>query len=64
MVEFFEAYKNGTKVHSVKESLLQIVRLLEELDETQRKLICNMIDTVIANKRIKEALNNAMKIAI
>lgn len=64
VVEFFEADRDGTEVNSVNEPLLQKLRLLEELDETQKKSICNMIDTAIANKRFKEALSNAMNITI
>ncbi len=62
VVEFFEAKNNGTEVHTVNEPLLQKVRLLEQLDELQKNSICNMIDTAIANKRLKEALSNAMSI--
>jgi len=64
VVEFFEAKNNGTEVHTVNEPLLQKVKLLEELDEVQKNSICNMIDTAIANKRLKQALSNAMNIAI
>lgn len=64
VVEFFEAKNNNTEVHTVNEPLLQKVRLLEELDELQKNSICNMIDTAIANKRLKEALSNAMSITI
>lgn len=64
VVEFLEAKNNGTEVHTVNELLLQKVRLLEELDEVQKNSICNMIDTAIANKRLKEALSNAMSITI
>jgi transcriptional regulator with XRE-family HTH domain len=64
VVEFFEAKKNDTEVHTVNEPLLQKVRLLEELDEVQKNSICNMIDTAIANKRLKQALSNAMSITI
>lgn len=64
VVEFFEAKNNDTEVHTVNEPLLQKVRLLEELDEVQKNSICNMIDTAIANKRLKQALSNAMSITI
>ena len=63
-VYFFETKNNDTKVQAVNESFLQKVRLLEELDEVQKNSICNMIDTAIANKRLKEALSNAMSITI
>lgn len=64
VVELFVPKNNGTAVHNVNEPLLQKVRLLEELDELQKNSICNMIDTAIANKRLKEALRNAMSITI
>ncbi|MGB4958336.1 MAG: hypothetical protein WBO36_02610 [Saprospiraceae bacterium] len=62
MVKFFEAQNNGTEVDTVNESLLEKVRLMEELDEVQKNSICNMIDTAIANKRLKEALSKALRI--
>ncbi|MBK8153302.1 MAG: helix-turn-helix transcriptional regulator [Saprospiraceae bacterium] len=37
VVDFFEVKNNGTEVHTVNEPLLQTVRLLEELDELQKK---------------------------
>jgi hypothetical protein len=61
---FFKPKNYNTEVHAVNESFLQKVRLLEELDEVQKNSICNMIDTAIANKRLKEALSNAMSITI
>jgi hypothetical protein len=64
VVEFFEAKNNGLEIHTVNEPLLQKVKLLEELEEVQKNSICNMIDTAIANKRLKEALSNAMSISI
>lgn len=64
VVELFKAQHNDSEVHSENEPLLIKVRLLEELDEVQKNSICNMIDTAIANKRLKEALSNAMSITI
>lgn len=37
VVDFFEVKNNGTEVHTVNEPLLQTARLLEELDELQKK---------------------------
>ncbi|PTD14136.1 helix-turn-helix domain-containing protein [Flavobacterium columnare] len=62
VVDFFEAKNKDIDVQSVNESLLEKVRLLEQLDDVQKNSICNLIDTAIANKRLKEALSNAMKI--
>ena len=62
IVQFFETNKNGKEVQTINEPLLQKVKLLDELDELQRNSICNMIDTAIANKRLKQALSNAMSI--
>ncbi len=38
--------------------------IMEELDEVQKNSICNMIDTGIANKRLKQDLSKAMSITI
>ncbi|MBC7413033.1 MAG: helix-turn-helix transcriptional regulator [Bacteroidia bacterium] len=64
VVQFFEAKKNNSEVHSVNESLLQKVKLLDELDDLQKNSICNLIDTAIANKRLKAALSNAMSLTL
>jgi hypothetical protein len=39
---------------------LQKVKILEKLDELHKGSSANKIDTTIANKRPKEAFNNAM----
>lgn len=62
VIDFFEGHSDSVEIHTVNEPLLQKVRLLEELDELQKNSICNLIDTAIANKRMKEALNNAINI--
>ena len=63
-VYFFVTKYNDTKVQAVNESFLQKVRLLEKLDEIQKNYFSNMIDAVIANKRIKQALSSAMSFTI
>jgi hypothetical protein len=50
------------EVQVINEPLLQKVKLLDELDDLQRNSIYVLIDTAIANKRLKEALSNAMSI--
>jgi transcriptional regulator with XRE-family HTH domain len=64
VVQFFELKNNSPEIHSIDEPLLQKLKLLDELDETQKNSICNYIDTAIANKRLKEVLSNAMNINI
>ena len=62
MIQFFDA-KNGDKeVYAMNEPLLHKVRLLDELEDAQKTAIYNIIDTAIANKRLKQALNNALLI--
>ena len=64
VVSFFEAKNSHTEIQTINEPLLQKVKLLEELDEAQKSAICSMIDTAIANKRLKQALSNAMNLTI
>ena len=55
---------NKSELHSVKESLLQKVKLLDELNYLQKKFISNLIDTAIANKHLKAALSIAMSLTL
>jgi transcriptional regulator with XRE-family HTH domain len=62
VVQFFDVKNPRREVQSINEPLLQKVKLLDELDDLQRNSIYVLIDTAIANKRLKEALSNAMAI--
>jgi transcriptional regulator with XRE-family HTH domain len=62
VVQFFDAKNTRREVQTINEPLLQKVKLLDELDDLHRNSIYVLIDTAIANKRLKEALSNAMSI--
>jgi hypothetical protein len=42
---------------------MEKVKLIEQLDEPQKKSLFTFIDTAIGNKRLKDTLNNALSVA-
>jgi|SRR5690606_32129932 len=61
VVDFFND-DNIIEVNSYDKSIAEKVKLIEQLDDTQKKSIFNFIDTAIANKRLKDTLNNALSL--
>ena len=55
--------KTMQEVNVQDKTLLEKVKLIEELDDNQKNSLFTFIDTAIANKRLKDALNNAINIA-
>lgn len=52
-----------TDVNSYDSNLVERLRLIDELDEQERKSIFSIIDMAISKKRLKDYLNNAMNMA-
>ncbi|MCP4482241.1 MAG: helix-turn-helix transcriptional regulator [bacterium] len=46
--------------NSYDKTLMEKIRLVEELDENERKSIFNIIDGLIAKKRLKDTLSKAL----
>jgi len=61
VVEFFK--EEGPEVNSYDKNILEKVKLIEQLDEPQQKSLFVFIDTAIANKRLRDTLNNALSVA-
>ncbi len=47
-------------VNSSDKSMIEKLRLLDELEEVERKSIFNIIDMAITKKRLKDTLSNAL----
>lgn len=52
-----------TDVNSYDKSEVEKLRLLNQLEETEKKSIFNIIDMAITKKRLKDTLSNALNIA-
>ena len=47
-------------INSYDKSIIEKLRLLDELEEVERKSIFNIIDMAITKKRLKDTLSNAL----
>ncbi len=50
-------------VNAYDKSLVEKLRLLEELDDTEKRTVFSVIDIAIAKKRLKDTLSNALQLA-
>ena len=49
-------------VNAFDKTLVEKVRLIDQLDEKQKLSIFTFIDTALTNKRLRETLNNALQL--
>lgn len=50
-------------ISTYNKSMVERLKLLDELEETDKKSIFNIIDIAITKKRLKDTLSNALNIA-
>lgn len=50
-------------ISTYNKSMVERLKLLDELEETDKKSIFNIIDMAITKKRLKDTLSNALNIA-
>jgi transcriptional regulator with XRE-family HTH domain len=62
IINFFKK-DNSYDLTSKDKTLIEKVRLLEELDEKNRNSIFTIIDTAINSKRLRDSLSSALNIA-
>ena len=58
MVELFQADDIFKDVNSYDKTLMEKLRLIENLDDTEKKSIYNIIDSLIAKKKLKDNIQN------
>lgn len=59
VVEFFND-DEPIDINSFDKSIVEKLRLLDQLDEVEKKSIYNIIDMAISKKRLKDTLSNAL----
>ena len=64
-VDIADFFKNDESynINSYDKTMIEKIRLIEELDEPQKQSLYTIIDTAISQKRMKEALTNAINLA-
>ncbi len=63
LAELFSADDIFIDVNSADKTIMQKLRLIEELDQDERDSIFNIIDSLFAKKKLKDTLSTALDIA-
>ena len=61
--ELFASDDSFKDINSYDKSLMEKLRLLEQLDEDEKQSIYKIIDGLIAKKKLKETLTTALKLS-
>ena len=59
---FFFSEEEVLDINTFDQSLVQRVKMLDELEEKPKSYILGMIDMALANKRLKDSLQNALNL--
>jgi transcriptional regulator with XRE-family HTH domain len=59
---YFFTEEQPRDIHSYDQSLVERVRMIDELDEKEMNSILTIIDMAIAKKRLKDTLANALNL--
>ena len=60
LVELIQSDESLSDVNSVDKSLMEKVRLMDALNDEERKTIYTMLDAFIGKKKLKDALSNVL----
>ncbi|MDD2196894.1 MAG: helix-turn-helix domain-containing protein [Bacteroidales bacterium] len=60
LVELIQSDESMSDVNSVDKSLMEKLRLMEALNDEERKTIYTMLDAFIGKKKLKDALSNVL----
>jgi len=58
--ELFETDDNLTDVNSYDASLMEKIKLIEGLNDEEKKTVFNIVDAFIGKKKLKDALSNVL----
>ena len=59
--ELFAADEIFSEVNAYDKTLMEKLRLIDSLDETEKKSIYNIVDALIAKKKLKDNLQNLVQ---
>lgn len=61
--ELFASDEIFKDINSADKTIIEKVRLIEQLDEKERNSIYNIIDSLFTKKKLKDTLSNAINLA-
>ncbi len=62
LADLFASDEIFRDVNSVDKSLMEKIRLIEQLDDKERNSIFTLIDSLITKKRLKDTLSDALQL--
>ena len=60
LAELFEADSIFIDVNSADKTLMEKIKVMEQLDEQERKSLYNIIDGLFSKKKLKDTLSSAL----
>jgi transcriptional regulator with XRE-family HTH domain len=58
--DFFDNDDKLMDINSYDASLMEKVKLVEELNEEEKKIVFSLVDALVGKKKLKEALSNVL----
>ncbi|MEL7124394.1 MAG: helix-turn-helix transcriptional regulator [Bacteroidota bacterium] len=63
LAELFADKEQPTEVNSTDKTLMEKVKLMESLEEKEKRTLFTILDAFVSKKRLKDALSDAIKLA-
>lgn len=63
MTELFTADDIFSEVNSYDKTLMEKLRMIDTLDDTEKKSLYNIIDSLVAKKKLKDNLTSALQLS-
>ncbi len=58
--DFFDTDDKLADVNSMDKSLMEKVKLVEDLSEEEKKIVFSLVDALVGKKKLKDALSNVL----
>lgn len=58
--DFFDNDDKLADVNSYDASIMEKIKLVEELNEEEKKIVFSLVDALVGKKKLKDALNNVL----
>jgi len=58
--DFFDADDKLADVNSYDASIMEKIKLVEELNEEEKKIVFSLVDALVGKKKLKDALSGVL----
>jgi len=63
LAELFQADEIFTDIKSADKTLMEKLRLIDTLDDQEKQSLFNIVDSLVAKKKLKDNLTNVLQLA-